>query len=81
MIYQPVQLGEPLWFHTPKGKAHAIFFVYGGAEGDSVWVCAHENGQIWEFSHADVRLYDNVTLGRENPGIEQQVNINQSEVF
>lgn len=55
-----------IWLYTPKGKAIAKFLVDNGTESDLQWVCFQENGEVWTWSNWDVRIMDNITLGRKN---------------
>lgn len=60
---RPIELKNPLWFHTPKGDARAHFMI-ADVEQDIVWVCFLQNGECWSFSNQDIRLMSNQTIGR-----------------
>lgn len=62
MILEITQL---IWLQTPKGQGIAKFLIENGPESDLMWVCfIQETKEIWTFSNWDVRVSDNVTLGR-----------------
>ncbi len=59
------EIRQLIWMETPKGQAIAKFMIDSGPESDLQWVCfIHETREIWTFSNWDVRLVENVTLGR-----------------
>lgn len=53
-----------IWLNTPKGKALAKFLIDYGPEADLQWVCFQQTGEIWTWGNTDVRVDDNVTIGR-----------------
>lgn len=63
------EIGQMLWFETPRGQAIAKFMIERGPESDLEWVCFHLDGQIWTWINQDVRVARNITLGRDE--IEQ----------
>ena len=59
------EIQQLIWMETPKGQGIAKFMIDSGPESDLQWVCfIHETREIWTFSNWDVRLVENVTLGR-----------------
>ena len=59
-----IELREPLWFDTPKGKALAKFVIDPGDQSNLQWVTfLKETGECWTFDNKDVRLEKNVTMG------------------
>lgn len=60
-----LEIQSLIWFQTPKGRATAKFLIDYGPESDLQWVCFQESGEVWTWSNWDVRLLDNITLGRE----------------
>ena len=64
-----LELQQILWLKTPKGQAIAKFLIYHGPESDLQWVCVQATGEIWTWSNWDVRVLDNVTLGRDGNGL------------
>jgi hypothetical protein len=62
------QLNPPLPLLTPKGKAWAHLVIDYGPEADLMWVCFQDDtGECWTWCNRDVRIQDNVTLGRVTP--------------
>lgn len=61
-----LELTQLLWLSTPHGPATAKFLIDYGPEADLQWVCVQENGEIWTWSNWDVRVLENITLGRKN---------------
>ena len=60
-----IEIEQMLWLQTPKGQGIAKFLIDRGPESDLEWVCfIHETKEIWTFSNWDVRVSDNITLGR-----------------
>lgn len=61
-----LELAQLIWVTTPKGRARALFLIDYGPESDLQWVCAQATGEVWTWSNWDIRVADNITLGREN---------------
>ena len=60
------QLNPPLPLITPKGKAWAHIVIDYGQEHDLLWVCFQdETGECWTFSNREVRIQENITMGRK----------------
>lgn len=53
-----------IWLNTPKGKALAKFLIDYGPEADLQWVCFQQTGEIWTWGNPEVRVDDNITIGR-----------------
>ena len=59
------QLNPPLPLITPKGKAWAHIVIDYGREHDLLWVCFQdETGECWTWGNRDVRIQENITMGR-----------------
>jgi len=59
------QLNPPLPLITPKGKAWAHIVIDYGQEHDLLWVCFQdETGDCWTWGNRDVRMQENITMGR-----------------
>lgn len=61
-----LELTQLIHLTTPHGKAVAKFLLDYGPEADLQWVCFQENGEVWTWGNRDVRVEDNITLGRKN---------------
>lgn len=63
MILEITQL---IWLQTPKGQGIAKFLIDYGPESDLYWVVfVSDSKEIWTFANYDVKLCDNITLGRK----------------
>jgi hypothetical protein len=60
-----LQLNPALPVLTPKGKAYAHLVIDYSQEHDLYWVVfLQDNGECWTYSNKDIRLENNITLGR-----------------
>ena len=60
------QLNPPIPLITPKGKAWAHIVIDYGQEHDLLWVCFQdETGECWTWGNRDVRMQENITMGRK----------------
>ncbi len=49
----------------PKGKGQAIAVIDYSLEHNLIWVIAiDETGEIWSYQNHEVRMQDNITMGR-----------------
>lgn len=66
-----LRLDPPIWLDTPKGRALAHVMIDRGIESDLEWVCFIHAGphvaECWTFCNWDIRIVDNITLGRVKP--------------
>ena len=59
------QLNPPLPLITPEGNAWAHAVIDYGQEHDLLWVCfQNETGECWTWGNRDVRIQENITMGR-----------------
>ncbi len=59
------ELRQELWLETPKGKATALLVHDSGQEAPLYFtVIVRDSGEIWCFPQSQIRVCDNVTLGR-----------------
>lgn len=62
MIHEIKQL---IWLETPKGQGVAKFLIDYGVESDLYWVVfITDTSECWTFANYDVKISNNVTLGR-----------------
>jgi len=60
------QLNPPIPLITPKGKAWAHIVIDYGQDHDLLWVCFQdETGECWTWGNRDVRIQENITMGRK----------------
>jgi hypothetical protein len=61
-----LQLNPQIPVFTPKGKGWAFFVIDRSQEHDLEWVVfLNESGECWTFRNSEVRIDQNVTLGRQ----------------
>jgi hypothetical protein len=61
-----IQLNPTIPLTTPKGKGFAYLVIDYSQEHDLMWVVfLDENGECWTFKNSEVRIVDNLSLGRE----------------
>lgn len=50
---------------TPKGDGILFFVIDYGHETDTIYtVIINETGQMWQFTHKDLIIKNNITFGR-----------------
>ena len=65
------QLNPPLPLETPKGRGWAHLLIDYSQEHDLLWVVfLNENGECWSFSNSEIRMVNNLSLGRYVPNLE-----------
>ena len=63
-IYEP---HNRLEVTTPKGKGIIWLVTDYGHETDTIYTVLLDNGEIWQFTHKDLKIRDNFTFGRLLP--------------
>ena len=63
-IYEPKNRVEVL---TPKGKGIIWLVTDYGHETDTIYTVILDNGEMWQFTHKDLKVRDNLTFGRLLP--------------
>ena len=62
MIYEPRNRIEVV---TPKGNGAVLFVTDYGYETDTIYtVLLDDSGELWQFTHKDIRVRNNITFGR-----------------
>ena len=62
------QLDPPLPLETPKGRGWAHLIIDYSQEHDLLWVVfLNETGECWTFPNAEIRMVNNLSLGRYVP--------------
>ena len=46
-------------------KGYAFIVIDYSQEHDLYFVCAMDNGEIWTLSNRDIRMQNNLTIGRK----------------
>jgi hypothetical protein len=63
-IYEPKNRVEVT---TPKGKGIIWLVTDYGHETDTIYTVILDNGEMWQFTHKDLKVRDNLTFGRLLP--------------
>ncbi len=68
-----LRLDPPLPLKSPKGNCLAHFLIDYSMEHDLYWtVFQDDTGECWTWNNKDVRIQNNITLGR-NVGYDNNV--------
>jgi hypothetical protein len=60
------QLNPTIPVITPKGKGFAHLVIDYSQEHDLMWVVfINKTGECWTYSNKDIRLDENITIGRK----------------
>jgi hypothetical protein len=63
MMYEPSNRVE---VNTPKGPGVIWLVMDYGHETDTVYtVIVNDTGELWQFTHKDIRVKNNITFRRE----------------
>jgi hypothetical protein len=46
-------------------KGYAFVLIDYSQEHDLLFVCSMDNGEIWTLSNRDIRMQENISLGRK----------------
>ena len=60
-IFEPTNRLE---VSTPKGKGVIWLVTDYGHETDTIYTVLLDSGEIWQFTHKDLKLRGNITFGR-----------------
>ena len=63
-IYEPKNRVEVT---TPKGKGIIWLVTDYGHETDTIYTVILDNGEMWQFTHKDLKVRNNLTFGRLLP--------------
>jgi hypothetical protein len=62
MIFEP---SNRLEVSTPKGDGIVWYLIDYGHETDTIYaIIINETGEIWQFTHKQIRAKANITFGR-----------------
>lgn len=77
------QLNPAIPMDTPKGSGQANFLIDYGMEHDLYWVVfIDESRECWTFSNRDVRVQQNLSIGRgkfKMPSDNTKISLNSSD--
>lgn len=51
---------------TPKGNGIIWLVTEYGSETDTIYTVIQESGELWQWTHKDIRVSQNITFGRTN---------------
>jgi hypothetical protein len=63
IIYEPHNRVD---VETPKGSGVIWLVTDYGHETDTIYTIILNNGQLWSYTHKDIRIKNNITFGRNN---------------
>ena len=63
IIYEPINRIDVI---TPKGKGIIWLVTEYGHESNTVYTVIQDNGELWQWTHKDIRVTENITFGRKN---------------
>lgn len=69
VLFMPTTIFEPnnrIDVITPKGKGIIWLVTEYGHETDSMYTIIQESGEIWQWTHKDIRVSQNITFGRND---------------
>ena len=53
-----------LYVSTPKGSGQLWLVTDYGQEIEKIFTVILENGELWEFKNRDIKIDENLTMGR-----------------
>lgn len=56
----------PIFRLSDSMGGYAFVLIDYSQEHDLLFVCAMDNGEIWTLSNREIRIVNNITLGRKN---------------
>ena len=56
----------PIFRVSDSMNGYAFMVIDYSQEHDLLFVCAMDNGEIWTLSNREIRVTNNITLGRRN---------------
>lgn len=61
IIFEPQ---NRVYVNTPKGEGIIWLVTEYGTETDTLYTVIQENGEIWQWTHKDIRVLPNISFGR-----------------
>ncbi len=76
-----LQLNPPIPMSCPKGKGQAIALIDYSSEHNLIWVIAiDDTAEIWSYQNHEVRMQNNITMGRIHKKPEEAVMVAREDV-
>lgn len=66
-IYEPINRVDVI---TPKGKGIVWLVTEYGHETDTTYTIIQDNGELWQWTHKDIKITQNITFGRKHERLE-----------
>jgi hypothetical protein len=63
IIYEPTNKIDVI---TPKGKGSIWLVTDYGYETDTIYTVIQDNGELWSWTHKDLKISQNITFGRKD---------------
>ena len=57
----------PVYVVSKEAKGFALGWIDYSQEHNLIWVVALDNGEVWSVQNPDIRLQNNITMGRKIP--------------
>ena len=64
-LISQLELRQQVEVNTPKGKGRLFLSTEYGSEIEKIFTVILYNGEIWEFANNDIRVTNNITMGRD----------------
>jgi hypothetical protein len=55
---------------TPKGKGIVWLVTDYGHESDTIYTVIQDSGELWQWTHKDIIVSQNITFGRKYEGLK-----------
>jgi len=65
-LISQLELRQQVEVNTPKGRGRLFLVTEYGSEIEKIFTVILYNGEIWEFANDDIRVTNNITMGRKN---------------
>jgi hypothetical protein len=63
IIYEPF---NRIGVITPKGKGVIWLVTEYGHETDTIYTVIQDTGELWQWTHKNLKISENITFGRKN---------------
>ena len=61
-----LELQQQVEVDTPQGRGRLFLVTEYGSEIEKIFTVILYNGHIWEFTNRDIKVTNNITMGRKN---------------
>jgi len=60
-----LELKQPVYVVTPRGEGYVWLVTEYGVEMEKIFTIILKNGEIWEYRNNQIRVMNNITMGRD----------------